>query len=210
VAAAVVVWLLQRKVPAVRGIGFALIIALLAGFGLSTALSDYTRIVRESSSAGWREVAVGYPLVSKGTLEAGRWLRDHSDPNDLVATNAHCVRLTAKGGCLNLHFSESAYSERRMLVEGWGFTTTAHEQGALKNVPDVTVPYWKPQVLADNDAAFATPSAQTVDLLRDRYGVKWLFVDDTQRPYSPDLGRFATLRFRSGDCAIYQIRPAAR
>ncbi|HEY2670090.1 MAG TPA: hypothetical protein VGJ07_06900 [Rugosimonospora sp.] len=208
VAAVVIVWLVRRRVPAMKGISHALIIALLAGFGLSTAFSDYTRIVRESRSSGWRDVVAGTPLVSKGTLEAGRWLRDHSDPDALVATNAHCLRLYRSGDCTDLHFSMSAYSERQMLVEGWGFTTTAHERAVLQHVGDIVVPYWKPQVLADNDAAFATPSAQTIDLLRDRYGVTWLFVDDTQTPYSADLGEFATLRFRSGDCAVYQIPPA--
>jgi hypothetical protein len=66
------------------------------------------------------------------------------------------------------------------------------------------VPYWKPETLAANDAAFTVPSADTMAALRDRYGVRWLFVDGT-RPHSPRLAEFAVLRHRSGDCSVYEL-----
>jgi hypothetical protein len=198
----------RRRVPLLRGLTHATIIALLAGFGLATALYNYERIARDSVKDGFRNVVNGQPLVSQGTLEAGRWLRDHSNPDDLVATNAHCLVVWPDRPCTNLHFSLAAYSERRMLVEGWGFSTRAHELSAETGIWDGYVKYWKPEVLADNDAAFASPSAGTIDLLRDRYGVHWLFVDESQSRVSPLLGDFATLKFRSGDCAIYEVPSA--
>ena len=212
VAVAVLFWgalvVARRRVPLLRGLTHALVIALLAGFGLSTALYNYERVARDSVKDGFRNVVNGQPLVSQGTLEAGRWLRDHSNPDDLVATNAHCLLVWPDQPCTNLHFSLAAYSERRMLVEGWGFSTQAHELSAEQGIWDGYVKYWKPEVLADNDAAFTSPSTGTVDLLRDRYGVHWLFVDESQSTVSPRLGDFATLRFRSGDCAIYEIPSA--
>ena len=55
-------------------------------------------------------------------------------------------------------------------------------------------------------------------MLRDGYGVRWLWVEDVSNWYwvdavltkhevrpSQDLNRFATLRFRSGHVAVYQI-----
>jgi hypothetical protein len=99
----------------------------------------------------------------------------------------------------------TAYSERRMLVEGWGFATTAHERAAELGTWVGAVPYWKPEVLAANDAVFADPSAQNVRVLRDRYRVRWLFVDETQSSVSPRLATFASFRFRSGVCVVYEL-----
>ncbi|WP_238008302.1 hypothetical protein KZZ52_58485 [Dactylosporangium sp. AC04546] len=186
------------------GTALALTIALLAGYGLNTTAENYNVIARDSRAQGWRNVVQGTQIVSEGTLEAGRWLREHSDPTDLVATNAHCLVLEA-GKCSNLHFSMTAYSERRMLVEGWGFSTTAHEEAARLGLWVGYVPYWKPEVLADNDAVFKDPTAENIATLRDRYGVKWLFVDESQGGVSPKLLTLATERYRSGPCVVYQL-----
>ncbi|MGI5245976.1 hypothetical protein [Dactylosporangium sp. CA-139066] len=188
-----------RDVPAA-----ALLIALLAGFGLNTAAQHFALIAQESRQSGWRDVVRNQRYVSQGSLEAGRWLRGHSDPDDLVATNAHC--LIYEGRCSNLHFSMTAYSERRMLVEGWGFATTAHEEAARLGAWVGAVPYWRPEVLAANDAVFADPSEANVRVLRDRYRVRWLFVDETQSTVSPHLATFARFRYRSGVCAVYELR----
>jgi hypothetical protein len=182
----------------------ALLIALLAGFGANTAAQHFALIAQESRQSGWRDVVRDPRYISEGTLEAGRWLRDHSDPDDLVATNAHC--LFYEGRCSNLHFSMTAYSERRMLVEGWGFATTAHEEAARLGAWVGAVPYWRPDVLAANDAVFADPGEANVRFLRDRYRVRWLFVDETQSTVSPHLATFARFRYRSGVCAVYELR----
>ncbi|MEV0131691.1 hypothetical protein AB0H83_24915 [Dactylosporangium sp. NPDC050688] len=206
VAVAAALLLARHRVPALRGMVVALVVALLAGYGGNTSLQNYLTILRDSAHTGWRNVVKGEPIVSEGVLEAGRWLRAHSDPDDLVATNAHCQRLYKQ--CTNLHFSMSAYSERRMLVEGWGFTTTAHEEAARLRTWVGHVPYWRPDVLADNDAAFQDPSSQRVGLLRDRYGIRWLFVDESQDNVSPRLPDFATERYRSGVAAVYELPSA--
>jgi hypothetical protein len=181
----------------------ALIVALLAGFGFMTTVANYARIVRDARADGWRDAIHGPALVSWGTLEAGRWLRDHSSPNDLVATNAHCLFLV--DSCTNLHFSLAAYSERRMLVEGWGFTTTAHEKAAEEDLWVGDVPYWNATVLYDNDIAFTAPDRENVARLRDKYNVKWFFVDESVRNVSPSLGNFAIERYRFGHCVVYQV-----
>jgi hypothetical protein len=186
-------------VSLLRGMSHALIVALLAGFGLATTYSNFRHVADDAVAQGWRHAPPVNPIVSEGTLEAARWLRNHSGPNDLVATNVHCLP-AEDTHCLNLHFAVAAYSERRVLVEGWGFSATAHQRAADLNTLAVWVPYWRPDVLADNDRAFATPSASAMDRLRDKYGVRWLFVDQ-----GASLEPFATLRFRAGGCAVYEI-----
>ncbi|GAB3865801.1 hypothetical protein [Dactylosporangium cerinum] len=206
VAVTAALMLARRRVPAVRGMVVALVVALLAGYGSNASLQNYVTILRDSTHAGWKNVVKGDEIVADGVLEAGRWLRDHSDPDDLVATNAHCQRWNKE--CTNLHFSMSAYSERRMLVEGWGFTTTAHAEAARLGTWVGHVPYWRHEILADNDAAFRDPSPQRVGLLRDRYGIRWLFVDESQDNVSPRLPEFATERYRSGVAAVYELPSA--
>ncbi|GAA1518167.1 hypothetical protein GCM10009827_036590 [Dactylosporangium maewongense] len=188
------------------------VVSLLAGVCLVTTPLHLHETTRQAEDTGWRDINQYQQFIPAGTMQAGRWLRDHSGPDDLVATNAHCFVLAGENPtqCDNRHFAFAAYSERRFLIEGWGFTSRAHEVAAEIGVNDVVVPYWNQQLLSDNDAAFISPSAATIDKLRDQYGVRWLFVLEASDPSavsaSPSLGEFAQLRHRAGKIAVYEIR----
>jgi len=52
---------------------------------------------------------------------------------------------------------------------------------------------------------FDDPSQEAVDLLADRYGVRWLLVDRTVSVESDDLRRFARLVHESDDGAVYEL-----
>ncbi|MEV4187119.1 hypothetical protein AB0J28_37400, partial [Streptosporangium canum] len=138
-------------------------------------------------------------------VAVARWLRDHSAADDVVATNAHC-RFTAPGSCDNRHFWISGYTERRVLIEGWGYTART-----LASLTDVdresmaALPFWDAELLAANDAVFTAPTTRAVDLLARRYGVRWLMVDRRRSPVAPDLGEFARLRYAEGPFAVYSI-----
>jgi hypothetical protein len=139
-------------------------------------------------------------------IDAARWVRDHSDPNDLVATNLHCWPLPNSGdACDARHFWVSGYSERRMLVEGWAYTSKAIAAAMKLGVSDRTVPFWDPALLAANDAAFEAPTEAAVAVLRDDHGVRWLFADLTTAD-GAGLARVADLRYRAGDYAVYAVR----
>lgn len=142
-------------------------------------------------------------VVSPGALAAGRWLREHSSASDLVATNAHCSQ--PQPPCITLHFWVSGFAERRVLVEGWGYTAASNRRAMDFRGRYTTVPFWDRRLLEDNDAAFRRPSAATVGLLRSRHHIRWLFADRRVPGLSPRLGEFATLRFRRGDCSVYEI-----
>ncbi|GAA3282332.1 hypothetical protein Dvina_09425 [Dactylosporangium vinaceum] len=197
-------WIHRHRAPVWR----TLVCAMLAGACMITALQHVYLMTRASYLGGWRGVVQIATFVTPGTQEAGRWLRDHSDPDDLVATNAHCVGDPyALTGCDNRHFWFSAYSERRFLVEGWGFTNRAHEEAARAGVNAIFAPYWDPQKLADNDAAFYHPTASTVGLLRDKYHVKWLMVDEGYLLLpSTWIQDYAQFRYRAGRIAVYEMR----
>ncbi|WP_432981783.1 hypothetical protein [Dactylosporangium sp. CA-233914] len=188
-------------------LAYGLVVVFLLGATAPTAVRQIAYAVQDGADNGWHDRADLWPVVTEGTLEAGRWLRDHSDPNDLVATNMHCAYEGRRGrsACDRRHFGIAAYSERRVLVESWAYTAEAHDQEALQGVPQEHTAYWHPQILADNDAAFADPSPATIGVLRERYHVRWLFTEDDIMPPSPDLPRYATLVFRAGRCAVYRI-----
>ncbi|GHH64192.1 hypothetical protein GCM10017673_06420 [Streptosporangium violaceochromogenes] len=198
--------LLSRR----RLVAGALTVLVVSAAGLPAAWC--TRVLSAafpSPASGGAEpgasgTAPAVPAVPAGVMEAGRWLRDHSVPDDLVATNTHC-RWGLESPCDSRAFWVSALTERRVLVEGWAFTP-ANYRNWRPGIVTEYLPFWDRERLALNDAAFGTPSAASIGALRDRYGVSWLFVDE--RRAGPDVARFATLCFRSGDYAVYRVRGA--
>jgi hypothetical protein len=200
------VWVARRRWALLRGIGLALTLLVAMGLGLPQAWERIQQPFRAAVTTEWRPALMtdGRPEIGRDDITAARWLRDHSDPDDLVATNAHC-RLSVAGRCDNRHFWVSAYAERRVLVEGWGYTVTANEASVRTRTSAHLVPYGRSQRLQANDAAFTAPSPAALRRLRTEYGVRWLLADSRAHRVSPDLGRYARLRFQMGDCAVYEI-----
>jgi hypothetical protein len=151
-----------------------------------------------------------------GAMKAGRWLRDHSDPRDVVATNSHCRR--GSRGCDSRDFWVAAYSERQVVVEGWSYTEAAFETGGLWDLTLARSPFWDPQLLAANDDVFYRPTAENVAAFTRQHGVRWLVaVRGVPTPArganvpsaepDPNLGSFAVERYRAGDVVVYETRP---
>ncbi|GAA0812409.1 hypothetical protein [Spirilliplanes yamanashiensis] len=201
-AAALFLWLAGRRYRTVRRLGLALLAVCALATSAPAAVDAVARDVRVAAADGFRPVELMRSDMPRGARKAGRWLRDHSRPADLVATNGHCRQPT----CDSLHFWFTAFAERRFLVEGWGFTAKANEMYGVTGEPPVHTAFWDPVRLNHNDAVFHTPSAAAAGRLREVYGVRWLFVDESDPKLSPAVGRYARLRVRFGDCAIYELR----
>jgi len=141
-----------------------------------------------------------YPSVPmpKSRIDAARWVRTHSSPDDVLATNVHC-RAVVDGHCDSRSFWLSAYAERRVLVEGWGFAPRVAALGAY-------TPFWDQDLLRRNDEAITAPTADGLRDLRDRYGVRWLVVDRSVGVESPALAVLARLRFANDRMAVYEVR----
>lgn len=136
--------------------------------------------------------------LPRSRIEAARWVRDHSRADDIVATNVHCLGYY-EGWCDSRSFWLSAYAERRVLVEGWGFAPRIATTGTF-------TPFWDPDRLARNDAAFTAPTADGLAELRDRDHVRWLVVDRSVGPESAALATLATPRYDNGRLAVYEVR----
>jgi hypothetical protein len=198
------------RVRWLRGVIPLVTLALVSGFGLTAVRpSVIGPFERAADSGRWTSLLVpeARAAIPRGGIKVARWLRAHSAPNDVLATNAHCRSATAKP-CDIRHFWISAYAERRVLVEGWGYSNGVNTRANLYGNPGMSsVSFDDAERLTDNDMAFETPSDATIGRLRDGYGVRWLFVDDRTADVSHELGLHAALRFHSGHCAVYEIGP---
>ena len=91
------------------------------------------------------------------------------------------------------HFWISAYTERRVLVEGWAYIppeSVGLPSNSETNSSNGPPTFWKPERLRLNDEVFEAPTAQNVAELHDRYGVDWLFAE---RQRKPDIARLDKL-----------------
>ncbi|SCL70401.1 DUF2298 domain-containing protein [Micromonospora chersina] len=143
-----------------------------------------------------------YPVVAMpaSRVEAARWVRAHSAPDDVLATNAHC-REVVDGWCDARSFWLSGYAERSVLVEGWAFAPrmVGRPEGPY-------APFWDAGRQRANDTAFTAPTAAGLAALRDRYGVRWLVVDRQVGAEAPALRTLADLRFENSRTAVYRLR----
>jgi hypothetical protein len=140
--------------------------------------------------------------VPYGGYEASRWIRDHSDVNDRLATNSHCTAHNNPKLCDARNFWLAAYAERRVLVEGWAYTPTANK---IPGVKAILGPYWNQNLLQLNDAAFTKPTPEVLGQLRQQYGVRWLVVDVGVNRAPAELQRLAQKRFSSGGIEVYEL-----
>ncbi|WP_067175717.1 hypothetical protein [Microtetraspora niveoalba] len=188
------------------GRGFALTLSMIAAIGLpAEAHARALSMARAATGAGPVE-AVAAPTeaaVPQGLLAAARWLRDHSQPDDLVATNGHC-RWGFADRCDGRHSWVSALTERRVLVEGWTYTEKNWDRLRPGQQPEST-DFWDTARIGSNDRAFLSPSQASIRRLRARYGVRWLVADERNADREHGIANYATLRFRSGDFAVYEV-----
>ncbi len=206
-AVAIALLILRRRYTALRGISAVLVLAFVFGLGASRmvpAVRDPARHVEAFGGLGYIKADAGGRPIAPGGPEAARWLRDHSGTDDLIATNVHC-RWEYKGNCDHRHFWIAALAERHVLVESWGYTATVNQKIPSYEGPWYYVPYWRPDVLADNDRVFTEPTQANADRLREKYGVRWLFVDERFHPPAPGLDKVAEERFRQGDSVVYEL-----
>ncbi|MEV4457627.1 hypothetical protein [Microbispora sp. NPDC049633] len=141
--------------------------------------------------------------VPAGALDAARWLRAHSDPDDLIATDAHC-RWGFESPCDNRHMWLAALTERRVLIEGWTYTPSNNARWR-PGLEAKHIPFWDEERIRLNDAAFRDPSYQAIRLLRARYGVRWLVHEHRPGLSAGSDAGAAQPVYRSGDYTIYRI-----
>ena len=194
---AVGVVLLALVLRASRRTWAALAVAAAIGLTVAPTLASLRYVGRPSAGSAYNSIA-------PGGIEAARFIRGRSGPDDLIATNIHCHAPAAKV-CHTASFWIPGYAERRVLVEGWAYTAKANEDGSPTTA--VHGPFWDQEKLRINDAAFTVPTREGLESLRTKYGVQWLLADERVGPVPDKLARLAELRFHSGTVRVYQLYP---
>jgi hypothetical protein len=197
----VLVWpKLTRRRPGIRGTGGLLALTWLLVAGAPGMVMD-ARLSASRVNGGGYELTVPVPTRR---VEAARWVRDHSRPDDVLATNVHCYEWSDRPGTVcreALSFWLSAYAERTVLVESWKYAPRQVAEG-----PE-NLPFWDPGKLALNDAAFSRPTRRIIEELSRRYQVRFLVVDRRVAHESSELAQLTRLRFDNGRLAVYEVAP---
>ena len=179
----------------------AFVLVAVAALGLIRVPDTLERLTREP----WKNrtpVAAATAHIGPGGLAAARWLRAHSSTDDVLATNAHMM---FPGSDDNRAFWIGAYAERRVLIEGWGYTRAVGQKAESEDISTFYVGPPDEELLAVNDAAFNEPTAEAVATLARDHEVRWLVVDTRLEADLANLRKYASLRFRSGAYAVLEI-----
>ena len=135
--------------------------------------------------------------ISVGTAKIAKYLQDESNKNDLIATNRHCAGLEENQTCTARQFALSALSERRVLLEGWSYTTCPLSEPILNK-------YWNENFWKLNQDFLINPNAQNWEMFQ-KSGVDWLVIDSTRQSAS-NFNDFADLVKTEGSVSLWKIK----
>lgn len=177
--------------------------AVLLGLGVVQAGVATADATHEQFDAPRGRVASYSVLPAESS--AAFWLRDHSGAHDLVATNVHCRGVVSTLNCDRRAFWVSGFSERRMLVESWGYMDAPQKAAGEHGLRATQQPYPNRALYMTNENVFHAPTAAGVAALQ-KQGVRWLFGDARASKVSPELAKYATPVHTSGPVTIYRLR----
>lgn len=176
---------------------FATLILLFSS-ALNTLFTAGTAIGNRSAALGSPGfTADGMRLVTPPLADGLNWLRDNTPSDTLVAVNNHFRDAAHTDSRM---FIYSAFSERRFFLETWALTEESLRMQFQTGL-DSPNPY--PALLTLNDSAFASPEDQSLQILRRKYHVRYLFIDKLGTHVSPSVYRHA--RFSNSEVAIVDL-----
>lgn len=189
--------------PASRGtVALVFLCSGLTGLGLFRT----TQLAMAMTQVPWTQPApstTGTTTIGLGGVEAARWVRAHSTPTQVLATNGHALDPDSE---LPLAFWLAGYAERHVLVEGWGWAYTPQRNSITKEERDSgREPFWDDALLAANDIVFTAPTSESLGVLRRRYGVAWLVVDRRFPTNIHAMERLLRPAFESGDYTVFHL-----
>jgi len=172
-----------------------LLVTVLGAAALNIPL-DYVAPALSKWSRGEPQYAQGdlTPALHDGLT----WIRDHTDPDDVVAVNA---QRTAGGVPDNYYVS--AFAERRVFLEGWLYTARSFRLGFERVRTGAVMPY--PHRFALNNAVFQRADRHALQILARDYGVRYLVVDKVHAMASPELARVARRVYTNRDVDVYAV-----
>ncbi len=130
--------------------------------------------------------------IDSSQLAAFQYIRSHSAPADKVLTNKHCLSgSTELRDCDARWFALAAWTERRVFLEGWGYSPKGSSQDLVQSELDIS------------DTFINSPTAARERTLRS-LGIKYVYVDKRET-FSKDLGSISKLVFSSDWANVYLL-----
>ncbi len=199
-----VVRLVVRPDAKLRAAALVTAVSVILGLGL---MNVYSFAYDTASQRAIHEP--DYPnLFAPGGVKAAEYIEHHAGTHDIIATNVHCLRPPGVPNCDNRNFWISAWAERRVVIEGWGYTATTND-AFVPGLANAFIPAPDPERLRINDAAFIKPSARTIDRLVDDYDPSWLFISKLYPANLPKLnaldGSLLTKVFHNKNYVVFRI-----
>lgn len=128
-----------------------------------------------------------------------RWIRAHTGPGAVIAVDTHYLGVDRRGKPTYFYFS--AFTERSVYLEGWGYTPSAE---ALLAKGITAVPPRFAGRYRVNQATFANASPWALESLRHA-GVRYVVVDLVHGPPSPALARSLPTVFANRALIVYRL-----
>jgi hypothetical protein len=212
--AMVLIWCVLRwPVRPLRGLGAGVAVLVLLGLAIPSAWSTFTNAVemgrlRVRPAVGPAAIA---DQVHPDEQRAALWLRDHSQLDDIVASNTACHPARRQPPCDARGYIVSGIAGRRSVLEGWAYTQQALAQQGVDGKSYRYQPSPWPDRAGLLDRVFTAPTRAEVELLRTKFGVRWLYADLLAGPVAANtLGELAVLRHEEPSVLIYELLPLDR
>ncbi len=139
--------------------------------------------------------------LTAGLYSGLNWIRENTPKNAVIAVNEHYVDETKLDP---RYFDYSAFSERRIFLEGWAYTVAAYRSGYADVITGKASAYPDRSELCSR--VFEHGDEAAINLLIQEYGVTHLLVDRVHGHATPKLDALATRVFDHADVTIYQIK----
>jgi hypothetical protein len=120
------------------------------------------------------------------------WVRGHTRPCEVLAVNNHLIKAGAGPGYSSYYYY-SAFAERRVFLESWGFTPEAAQGGQ---------PFRSRLALNDRATRDGEPAALR-ELRRD--GVRYVLIDELHGGGAPEPASVSRRVFANGALVVYRL-----
>jgi hypothetical protein len=190
IVSVLIVWgltLVAARVNKKSVINYLLVVSI--GIGM---FSGFTRFDQKAFSLPEHPYS-----ITVGAANIAEYLRQESNPHDLIATNRHCAGMDENQTCTARQFALSALSERRVFLEGWSYTTCPLSEPILNK-------YWKESHWQINQDFFLNPTVDNWNKLK-KSGIDWLVVDSS-RPSASNYSDVAELIKTEGKVSLWKIK----
>ena len=186
-----------RKLTALPALALALIaVWAAADFPIDNA-PKFMRWLRGETTYSQEDRALSSEL-----LTGLRWVRANTDPDAILAVNNQ--RLLQRFPSNGYYWYYSAYSQRRVFLEGWVYTDRARRLGYTRVQDEAFHPFAERAALNRRVFEQADPAALAT-LVRD-FGVGYLLVDKQHGTASPELGKLGRVVFENMALVVYDVR----